>query len=597
VCPECIEEYQGDNKGTLPCLHPICTTCVDKKNGTDEYVCLFVREGIYCNSKYKKGDVLVVAAAKQAEICGSCEENPATHECKTCTIKLCADEAKAHAMSKATKDHKLVALPSALAAVQNPCEIHKTVAATLYCKQCDKLICVDCVQSHDGHSMQAIAAGLATRAQLIKTKLVAVQKKCNDLKMGGDNEAKQDLDFVTAHLATTAAKIDEAFDSITHPLQQTLDEVRARKHELRKQAQDAIGADVKTLEQQVDTLATFKHDVDVVKAAAAASSASQALISARLVALDKMAVNSTSAVKETSHFVYSQPADVAKLLEAIKAVQVAQLGSIAKSALRAPPKIVRDYKTIGAPVKIIGKMGSGQGEVQSPIGLAVDAAGNLVVGEQGNKRVQIFDKNGGHLRIVNCGLDNIFGVSVAHSGDVWVANQSDTLRLYNAQSGALVRSLASRSMCCTSLPDGSVVVSTNGPHVRLYNSAGVQQWESTGSGLTSTYGACHVPDINAVAVCEFNNKHVQLLSLVDGRHIRTIGAGQMSNYPRSIAYDAAAKVLVVGEYDKVSAWTLEGQLVHRWGQGTLNVAYGVAIDPSDNTIFVSDYGNHRILVF
>jgi len=423
-----------------------------------------------------------------------------------------------------------------------------------------------------------------------------VQKKCDDLKLGGENEAKKDLDFVTSHLATTAAKIDEAFDSITHPLQQTLDEVRARKHELRKQAQDAIGADVKTLEQQVDALATFKHDVDVVKAAASSSnSATQALVSTRLAALDKVAINPTSAVKETSHFVYSQPTEVAKLLEAIKAVQVAQLGSIAKSALRAPPKIGRDYKTIGAPVKIIGSWGMGQGALTHPMGLAVDAAGNLVIGEYGNKRVQIFNKDGFHLRFVNCGF-SVWGVAVAPSGDVWVGYNGSDLLLYNAQSGALVRSiLAKKSIYCASFPDGSVVVSTESPYVRLYNSAGVQQWESTGNGLTYTYGVCHVPDINVVAVCDYNNKHVQLLSLADGRHVRTIGAGQMN--PRSIAYDAAAKVLLVGENDKVSAWTLEGQLVHQWGKDTVNVAHGVAIDPSDNTIYVSDHNNHRILVF
>jgi len=606
VCPECIEEYQGDNKGTLPCLHPICSTCVDKKNGTDEYVCLFFREGLLCNQKYKKDQVLVVAAAKKDEMCGSCKVDVATYRCQTCSL-LCTDEVKAH--PKFNKGHVVVALPSALAALQNPCEIHKTVPATLFCKQCDKLICNDCLCSHSGHVIQSLTDGLTTRALLIKTKLAAVQKKCDDLKLGGENEAKKDLDFVTSHLATTAAKIDEAFDSITHPLQQTLDEVRARKHELRKQAQDAIGADIKTLEQQVDTLATFKHDVDYVKAATATGSATQALVSARLTALEKVAVDSTSAVKETSHFVYSQPADVAKLLEAIKAVQVAQLGSIAKSALRAHPKpvvvsppkpvlsarlvIARMYVMIGVPVKIIGKQGSGQGELSLPTGLAVDAAGNLVVGERGNKRVQIFNKDGGHVRFLNCAV-NVIGVSVAPSGDIWVANNSHDLRLYNPQSGELVRSIAVQSMFCASLPDGSVVVSTNGPHVRLYNSAGVQQWESTGSSLANTHGVCHIPDINAVAVCEANNKHVQLLSLVDGRHIRTIGAGRFSVYVVSIVYDAAAKVLVVGEKDTVSAWSLEGQLVNRWDKGDERYEYGVAIDPSDYTLYVSNYSYHRI---
>ena len=244
-------------------------------------------------------------------------------------------------------------------------------------------------------------------------------------------------------------------------------------------------------------------------------------------------------------------------------------------------------------MKIIGKEGKGQGEMQSPIGLAVDAAGNLVVGEWGCKRVQIFKKDGGHLRFIYCSVA-VWGVSVAPSGDVWVANRTDDLRFYNPQNGALVRSILAKSMYCASFPDGSVVVSTESPYVRLYNSAGVQQWESTGSGIADTCGVCHVPDINAVAVCDFKNKHVQLLSLADGRHMRMI---QLSDNPYSIAYDVAARVLVVGDNEKVSAWTLEGQLVHQWGRGTVKRAFGVAIDPSDNTIYVSDHINGRILVY
>jgi len=61
--------------------------------------------------------------------------------------------------------------------------------------------------------------------------------------------------------------------------------------------------------------------------------------------------------------------------------------------------------------------------------------------------------------------------------------------------------------------------------------------------------------------------------------------------PRSI------KVLVVGGDDKVSAWTLEGQLVHQWATGTGTYAYGIAIDPSDNAVCICDGDNHRILVY
>jgi len=173
--------------------------------------------------------------------------------------------------------------------------------------------------------------------------------------------------------------------------------------------------------------------------------------------------------------------------------------------------------------------------------------------------------------------------------------------MYSLNSFSVISTLRVLSYYCASLPDGSVtvIVSTASPHIRLYDSAGVQKWESTGGGLTISWGVCHVPDINAVAVCDYDNKRVQLMSsrLADGRHIRTIGAGHFSSFVFSTAYDAAAKVLVVGEFDNVSAWTLEGQLVHQWGKGAVNAACGVAIDPCDNTIYVSDYNSSRILVY
>ena len=480
MCPCCIDLYDKQRgRATLPCLHPVCVDCATKN---DQGECFYQREFIHCGHKYTKGEVLLLqqggGAGTKAELCGVCEEN-ATHKCQTCNELFCSADAARHPVARASKGHTVDPLPHVAAAVQNACETHKAMAATIYCVKCDKMACLDCLAAHPSHPVETVVKGLATRAQLIKSKMAAVQKKCDDLKLGGDNEAKQDLDFVTAHLGTTTAKIDEAFDSVTHPLQQTLDEIRARKHELRKQAQDAIGADVKTLEQQVDMLATFKHDVDFVKATVASSSSSstQALVAARLSALDKVVINPTPAVKETSYFVYSQSAEVAKLLEAIKAVQVAQLGGIAKSALRAPPKPVvigRDYKTIGAPLRSFGKYGSGQGELIGPTGLSVDRDGNLMVGDKSNRRLQVFTKDGVHVRFINCAVSNIFGVSVAPSGDVWVGDCYTTY-LVNSQNGAKVRTITCpSSLYCASLPDGSVLVTTNNANkVHLFNAAGV----------------------------------------------------------------------------------------------------------------------------
>ena len=253
MCPCCIDLYDKQRgRATLPCLHPVCVDCATKN---DQGECFYQREFIHCGHKYTKGEVLLLqqggGAGTKAELCGVCEEN-ATHKCQTCNELFCSADAARHPVARASKGHTVDPLPHVAAAVQNACETHKAMAATIYCVKCDKMACLDCLAAHPSHPVETVVKGLATRAQLIKSKMAAVQKKCDDLKLGGDNEAKQDLDFVTAHLGTTTAKIDEAFDAILLPARLFVATVENRKHELRKQAQDAIGADVKTLEQQVN---------------------------------------------------------------------------------------------------------------------------------------------------------------------------------------------------------------------------------------------------------------------------------------------------------------------------------------------------------
>jgi sugar lactone lactonase YvrE len=51
----------------------------------------------------------------------------------------------------------------------------------------------------------------------------------------------------------------------------------------------------------------------------------------------------------------------------------------------------------GTPIKFWGKPGSGQGELKSPHGLAIDSRGRLFVADRGNNRIQIFDQDGRFL--------------------------------------------------------------------------------------------------------------------------------------------------------------------------------------------------------
>lgn len=49
-------------------------------------------------------------------------------------------------------------------------------------------------------------------------------------------------------------------------------------------------------------------------------------------------------------------------------------------------------------VKTWGERGSGQGQLNTPHSIAADAKGNIYVADRGNRRIQVFDNNGGFLR-------------------------------------------------------------------------------------------------------------------------------------------------------------------------------------------------------
>jgi DNA-binding beta-propeller fold protein YncE len=49
-------------------------------------------------------------------------------------------------------------------------------------------------------------------------------------------------------------------------------------------------------------------------------------------------------------------------------------------------------------VKTWGERGSGQGQMNTPHSIAADAKGNIYVADRGNRRIQVFDSDGGFLR-------------------------------------------------------------------------------------------------------------------------------------------------------------------------------------------------------
>ena len=94
------------------------------------------------------------------------------------------------------------------------------------------------------------------------------------------------------------------------------------------------------------------------------------------------------------------------------------------------PKQVQRLHSVGAHLRTIGSCGSGAGQFLEPSGVAFDAAGHIVVVDQGNDRVQVLRySDGAHVRTIGgrgCGNGQFTcpfgGIAIDSDGRIVVAD-------------------------------------------------------------------------------------------------------------------------------------------------------------------------------
>ena len=165
--------------------------------------------------------------------------------------------------------------------------------------------------------------------------------------------------------------------------------------------------------------------------------------------------------------------------------------------------------------------GSGDGQLSSPRGVAVDSSGNLYVADNGNDRVQKFDENGGFL-------------------DKWGGNGSGDGQMQQPYD-------------VTVAPDGSVYVADTANHrIQKFTSTGtfLAKWGGPGSGdgqLVQPEGVA-TDSAGNVYVADSGNDRIQKFS-PSGAFIAKFGSigtgdGQL-NRPSDIAVDASGTIYVL----------------------------------------------------
>jgi DNA-binding beta-propeller fold protein YncE len=230
---------------------------------------------------------------------------------------------------------------------------------------------------------------------------------------------------------------------------------------------------------------------------------------------------------------------------------------------------VKKYSSSGALLTQWGSFGTGDGEFDTPLDVAVGPSGDVYVVDRQNNRIQQFDSDGIFIRKWGSpgGGDGQFGqpsaIAVGPSGNVYVNDGGNGRIQVFTSTGDYLRQWNVSPADIAVDADENVYVTLQGPRL-------VKKYSSTGSLLTQwgSYGS---------------------------------GDGQFAS-PFGIAVDSAGTVYVADtSLDRIQAFTSDGTFIAKWGSsGSGDGQFGnpvrIAIDSSGN-VMVADYSNANIQVF
>ncbi len=227
-----------------------------------------------------------------------------------------------------------------------------------------------------------------------------------------------------------------------------------------------------------------------------------------------------------------------------------------------------------------GAPGSGNGQFNSSVGVAVDGSGNVYVADRANDRVEKFTNTGTYISQLGCAsgacspgsgngqFSGPDGVAVDGSGNVYVADRANDRVEKFTNTGTFILTWFNDQIFFG--PVGVAVDSSGNVYVTEQSNR-VQKFTNTGT-LILTWGSAGS------------------------------GNGEFLG-PQGVAVDSSEKVYVVDTgNNRVQKFTNTGTFITKWGSGPgsgngqFNSPVGVALDGSGN-VYVADTGNNRVELF
>jgi len=261
--------------------------------------------------------------------------------------------------------------------------------------------------------------------------------------------------------------------------------------------------------------------------------------------------------------------------------------------------------------------GSGDGQLQRPNAIEVDAKGNIYITDMGNSRVQKFDSSGKFL--IKWGSrwvgwregDGIFrggarSIAIDETGNIYVLD-FNSVQKFTPEGEFLVRWKTGGEQACR-LAVGShsnvYVTDMNSHMVTKLDSNGnvISQWgcADTGDGRFSLPGSIAVDPFGHTFVADVWNSRIQRFTS-EGRFVSKWG-GWTEPAAWDLATDTSGNLYAAcGDANEVQKFDPDGKLICRWGSsgsgdGQFQDASAIAVGPSGN-VYVADAFNCRVQKF
>ncbi|XP_078575615.1 tripartite motif-containing protein 2-like [Branchiostoma floridae x Branchiostoma japonicum] len=442
----------------------------------------------------------------------------------------------------------------------NRCSYHPSEEVKLYCKQCNVPVCNECLdEAHSDHETislkkasrerKAVVEVLLTEGRNISEVYFAFLKSLREKEKSLDEQKQESDNSIIQAYSREVQKAAEKKDYVLF-----VDGVKyKRKKEALQDKMDRLQADVDELSAACDAAEQELQQGGL-------PSRSQETVLTEVVEkyrLERKLQKSAPAQPQSLNM-----ATVAGILLLV-VLLCSQLYMLAVQPLLKPITF--------------GGEGSGTGQFEDPVSVAISEEGEIFVADFGNHRIQVFNLQGTFFRqfpTVVSGGQKMYPNEIAtdREGNLWVlgfTKSAEFAVLYNKQ-GKVLRKFDLRKTKW----DRGVAVDTRRNHILITQTTGDE-----------------------------DNEHGEVLVFrPDGTLVRTVGLMQGMKRPGYITVDGEGNILVSDrENHCVFVYNQDGQFLFQFGgwgsgEGQFKTPNGICTDRAGNIIVV-DSMNHRVEMF